>query len=412
MKFCPPNWKHPIILLTSVGIAGIGDFMYFTAINILVFQMIGSATAVATLWVTGPIVNVLTKFWTGSFIDYRSKRKIMIVTYIVRAILIVCIPFSNNIWFIFLILILLSVAKSFFTPASMTYITQLVPKPIRKRYNSIQSLTTSGAFIIGPAIAGTLIVIGGVNTPLFINCVTFLISALLLIFLPDKDIFDKSKIPSLSFSQIKKDWIIIIDFLKEKRYIAFVYSAFLATTIFSFAMDAQEVVFTQDVVGLSEMEYSLLLSITGIGAIAGGTIVSIFSNSLSLRFLIVIGIMMETIGYLIYAFSWSFLSITVGFIMLGFFNAFLNAGITTFYQNNVPSKIMGRVTSMFQLLLSSFQIVFVLTVGAIADIIPLRFTIITLSLIMFIIAFLIMFSVFHPTKKLYFKESSYFNHFL
>ena len=46
--------------------------------------------------------------------------------------------------------------------------------------------------------------------------------------------------------------------------------------IFSFAMDAQEVVFTQQVIGLSEMEYSLLISITGIGSVVGAVLLSIF----------------------------------------------------------------------------------------------------------------------------------------
>lgn len=405
MKFNLAVWKHPVILLSSVGIAGIGDFIYLVAINILVYQMTGSAAAVASLWVIGPVVNVLTKFWTGSFIDFRSKRKIMIVTYIARAITIFCIPFLPNIWLIFLFLVFLSIAKSFFTPSSITYIAQLVPKTIRKRYNSIQSLTTSGAFIIGPAIGGALILLMGVDYTLIINSLAFIMAAILLSRLPDKEIHDTGNIPALSFAQIKSDWIIVIQFIKENKYIAFIYSAFLATTIFSFAMDAQEVVFTQKVVGLSEMEYSLLISITGIGAIVGAFIVTLFSKNLSIRYLIAIGIMMETVGFLLYAFSWSFLSITVGFIILGFFNAFLNAGITTFYQNNVPTEMMGRVTSMFQLFLSLLQIVFVLMVGAIADIIPLRITIITLAVGMLVIACLVIVSIFLPAKKLYFKES-------
>ncbi|MBP1970985.1 MFS family permease [Virgibacillus natechei] len=167
MKTKLANWKEPVLLLTSVGIAGIGDFIYLVAINILVFQMTGSAAAVAGLWIIGPAVNILTKFWTGSFIDYRSKRKIMIVTYLARAFFIFLIPFAPNIGFVYLILIFLSIAKAFFTPSSTTYITQLIPRHMRKRYNSIQSFTTSGAFIIGPAIGGTLILMSSVATTLF-----------------------------------------------------------------------------------------------------------------------------------------------------------------------------------------------------------------------------------------------------
>ncbi|WP_449354937.1 hypothetical protein ACUL41_01430 [Virgibacillus natechei] len=83
---------------------------------------------------------------------------------------------------------------------------------------------------------------------------------------------------------------------------------------------------------------------------------------------------------------------------------FLNAGIMTFYQNNVPTELMGRVTSIFQLLQSLFQIVFVLGVGVISDIIPLRITIIALSFGMFMIAVVMVAFIFLPGKRVYFRE--------
>lgn len=404
MQHALSKWKQPTILLAAVGISGVGDLIYLVGINLLIYQMTGSAAAVAGLWVIGPAVNVLTKLWTGSFIDYRSKRKVMIVADIVRAVLVFSIPFLPNVWLIYSVLIFVSAAKSFFAPASMTYITQLVPKEMRKRYNSIQSLTMSGAFIIGPAVAGVLILISSVDNAIFINAISFLISALLLFALPEKEILKKEDIPNLSIKQIKDDFMVVFDFLKARKYIAIVYSTYLVTIIFSLAMDTQEVVFTQKVVGLSETDYSLLISITGIGAIAGALIVSVFSQNLSLRFMIAIGIIMETVGYLLYAFSWSFLSLAFGFTILGFFNAFLNAGILTFYQNNITTKLMGRVTSIFQLFQSAFQVVFVLLVGAVAEIIPLRITIIALATAMFIIAAMLAVIVWLPNRKTFFVE--------
>ncbi|WP_330949421.1 MFS transporter [Virgibacillus sp. MG-45] len=398
-------WKHPFILLNSVGIAGIGDFIYLIAINLLVFDMTGSATAVAGLWIIGPFVNVVTKFWTGSFIDYRSKRKIMMITYIARGVFIFCIPFSSNIMMVYFVLICISIAKAFFVPSSMTYTTQLVPKKLRKRYNSIHALTSSGAFIIGPAVAGTLILMTSIKDTLFINAGAFILAALLLLFLPDKEAFT-TKAPAISLHQIKQDWTTAVQFLTAFKYVAIVYGAYLTTTIFSFAMDTQEVVFTQQVVGLSQLDYSLLISITGIGSIIGAFLLAIFTQKLSLQLLIAIGIFMQTVGYLFYAFSWSFFSIAFGFTVLGFFNAFLNAGMMTFYQNNVPTELMGRVTSILQLLQSSFQIIFVLMVGVTAEVIPLRITIILLAFGMLILAMVLIWSVSLPSKKRYFEEAT------
>ncbi|TWT07719.1 MFS transporter [Planococcus sp. CPCC 101016] len=398
------EWKTPGILLGSLGIASIGDFIYLVAINIIVYQMTESAAAVAGLWVVSPLTNIVTKFWTGSFIDYRSKKKVVMVTYILRGLFIALIPFAPSIFVIYLILIALSMAKAFFGPASMTYVTMLVPSQKRKRFNSLRSFTSSSAFIIGPAIGGTLILLTNITVTLWLNAGFFLVAALLLTLLPDTEKIDQEKIPTLTPAQVAKDFTVVSAFMNERKYVTAIYLGFLAVMLFSFAMDVQEVVFTQQVIGLSEVEYSLLISITGIGSVSGALLLSIFSEKISIRSMIVVGLLMMTAGYLIYAFSWSFASVTVGFIILGFFNVFLNAGIMTFYQNNVPVSVMGRVTSIFQLIQSVFQIVFILAIGLLADFVSLKLTIASLAVIMLVTSFLYSIAVLNPKYAGWYRE--------
>lgn len=398
------EWKELSVLLTSLGIAGIGDFIYLVAINIIVFQMTGSAAAVAGLWIIGPVVSIFTKFWTGSFIDYRSKKKVIIATYLLRAALIALIPFASNIFVIYAILVFLSVAKSFFGPSSITYTAMLVPQSKRKRFNSIRSVTSSGAFIIGPAIGGTLILLSSIQMTLWINALFFVMAALLLVRLPEKEDIKRELIPSMNMAQIWSDFTIVSRFISKNKYIAFIYLGFILVMIFSFAMDAQEVVFTQRVVGLSEVDYSLLISITGIGSVSSGVLLSVFSSKFSLRLMIVVGVLMTAVGYVVYAFSWSFLTITIGFLIIGFFNSFMNAGISTFYQNNIPVPIMGRVTSIFQLIQSGVQVSFIMGIGILADVISLRTTIVALAIIMLLAAFTFSYFVLKPQKNLYYRE--------
>lgn len=398
------GWKNPFLLLLSLGIAGIGDFIYLVAINIIVYQMTGSAAAVAGLWIVGPIVNILTKFWTGSFIDYRSKKAVIISTYLLRAGFIALIPLAPNVFVIYILLVFLSIAKSFFGPSSVTYITMLVPKGKRKRFNSIRSFTSSGAFILGPAIGGVLILGSSIEATLWINAVFFVLAAVLVMKLPKVENIDRASIPSLTVSQVISDFKVVNNFIVQNKYITFVYLAFMGVLIFSFAMDAQEVVFTQQVIGLSEFDYSLLISLTGIGSVSGGILLSIFSSKISLKSMMVYGLLMTAAGYVIYAFSWSFVSVMAGFLILGFFIVFMNAGLATFYQNNIPVALMGRITSIFQLFQSGLQIVFLLAVGVFADFISLRITIVALALVMLAGAIVLAFFVIKPEKAKYFEE--------
>ncbi|ANU20592.1 MFS transporter [Planococcus plakortidis] len=398
------EWKNPSLLLLSLGIAGIGDFIYLVAINIIVYQMTGSAAAVAGLWIVGPIVNILTKFWTGSFIDYRSKKAVIISTYLLRAGFIALIPLAPNVFVIYILLVFLSIAKSFFGPSSVTYITMLVPKGKRKRFNSIRSFTSSGAFILGPAIGGVLILGSSIEATLWINALFFVLAAVLFMKLPKVENIDRASIPSLTVSQVISDFKVVNNFIAQNKYITFVYLAFMGVLNFSFAMDAQEVVFTQQVIGLSELDYSLLISLTGIGSVSGGILLSIFSSNISLKSMMVYGLLMTAVGYVIYAFSWSFISVMAGFLILGFFIVFMNAGLATFYQNNIPVALMGRITSIFQLFQSVLQIVFLLAVGVFADFISLRMTIVALALVMLAGAIVLAFFVIKPEKAKYFEE--------
>lgn len=400
------EWKTPSILLGSLGIASVGDFIYLVAINIMVYQMTGSAAAVAGLWIIGPLTNIVTKFWTGSFIDYRSKKKIVLATLFARALFIALIPLAPNLAAVYAILVVLSVAKSFFGPASMTYITMLVPPKKRKRFNSLRSFTSSGAFIIGPAIGGALILLSNISVTMWLNAGFFLVAALLLIFLPETEKIAQVDIPALTPAQIAKDFTVVYSFMADRKYVTAIYLGFLAVMLFSFAMDVQEVVFTQQVIGLTEVEYTLLISITGIGSVSGALLLSLFSNKISIRYMIVVGLLMMTAGYVIYAFSWSFASVTVGFVILGFFNVFLNAGIMTFYQNNVPIAVMGRVTSIFGLVQSVFQIFFILVIGLLADFVSLELTISSLAVLMSVTAFLYAAAVLNPKYSLWYGEES------
>jgi MFS family permease len=257
--------KNSFLLLTGISISTLGDFIYLVALNILVIKLTGSAAAVAGLWIMGPVASILTKFWSGSLVDRMNKRKLMINTDIIRAILVATIPFINSIWFIYVCLFFISVAKAFFEPTSMTYITNLIPQKERKQFNSFRSFLSSGAFLIGPAIAGVLLLITSAKIAIWINAFTFIISALMLYLLPNVETWDNTKlIKTLNIKILKEDWKKVFQFSGGNSYIVKVYFLALFFMIVALGMDTQEVVFTQQVLRLSESDFGFLVSIAGL----------------------------------------------------------------------------------------------------------------------------------------------------
>jgi MFS family permease len=381
------NWKSSFLLLFGLGISSLGDFIYLVAINILVLKMTGSAAAVAGLWIIGPIAAILTKFWSGSLVDRMNKRKIMIGTDVLRACFVALIPFCQSVFFIYILLFLLSISKSFFEPASIAYITGLVPEGDRKRFNSFRSLISSSAFLVGPAISGILLIFVSVDVSIWINSLSFLISGMMLMMLPD--IAGAADSRRITFGVLREDWKTVFQFSWGNKFIVIVYFLSQFFMVIALGMDAQEVVFTQEVLGLTETDYGFLISITGIGSILGAAVVSAAAKKMSIKLLMSMGFALVSLGYLIYAFSFSFWSVALGFMILGFFNPFWGTGFMTFYQNNVPVEIMGRISSVFGIFQSILQVSFILLVGFTGEIIPLRYSIMAASLLMGAVALLL-----------------------
>ncbi len=389
-----------------MGISNLGDFIYLVAINVLILNLTGSAAAIAGLWIIGPIASMLTKFWSGSIIDRLNIRRIMIGTDIIRATLVAIIPFFSSIWLIYICLFFLSVSKAFFEPAAITYITNVVPEKGRKQFNSFRSLITSSAFLIGPAISGALLLITSVNISIWINAFSFVVSAIMVYLLPNVTTEVDVTVRKISLEILKSDWKEVFKFSQGNLFIVKVYFLAQFFMIVALGMDAQEIVFTQKVLNLSETEYGLLISLTGVGSILGATTVSMVAKKLSIKVLLSLGCFMVSVGYMVYAFSFSFWSVAIGFMVLGFFNSFSGTGFMTFYQNNVPIKMMGRISSIYGIFQSFLQVIFILLIGFTGDIIPVRYSIIAASTLMLVISIWQTRLVLMPGKSEYFTEET------
>jgi MFS family permease len=182
------------------------------------------------------------------------------------------------------------------------------------------------------------------------------------------------------------DWKLVFSFLKLNRLFLSVYILFRIIMTFAIALDSQEVVFTQTVIGLSESQYSLLVSITGLGYLSGSFLMTVFANKIPVPYLIGFGSTLFSFGFAIYAFSQSFLSACIGFIILGFFSSFANTGYQTFFQKSVPAEKMGRVGAMLGIFQSLMLILTIFTAGFLSSWLGVKNIVIGASLAILLVA--------------------------
>lgn len=404
------SWKNPILLLSGIGVSNLGSWIYLIALNITILNLTGSATAVAGLFIIRPIATLITNTWSGSVIDRVNKRRLMIGIDIVRGILIIFIPFIESLWFIYLFLLLTNIIGAFFGPSSSVYITKLVPPENRKKFNSIMSMTNSGAFLIGPAIAGILIMYVGTDLCIIINAISFLICALFIYLLPNVDENVGELREPIHLKTIIEDWKVVRDFAQKTKYFIIVYLLFQGATLIGFALDTQEVTFIKQILKLTDRDYGLIVSITGIGALVGAFAAAVCSKKTNLKLYIGGGMFLTSIGYIFFYSSINFITATFSFAFLGFFMAFANTGYTTFFQNNVPVKIMGRFGSLASMVEGIIQIAFTLLLGFLAKWFSLQLICLIFSIVGTLFTVILFVTILIPSKTNYFKESSDVNH--
>ena len=195
----------------------------------------------------------------------------------------------------------------------------------------------------------------------------------------------RDEVEVFSVRMIIEDWKTVVRFASTKRYVTLVYSLFCVMTIFMSGLDSLEASFATQVLDFSEGRYGFLVSVAGAGIIAGSIINATFSTRMTLPFLISFGATMTPVGYLIFAFSESFVVASVGFFLLTFALSFANTGFLSFYQNNVPSELMGRFSGVINVAESILVIGLTFGIGLLAEYVGIRSTYVAFSILFLVI---------------------------
>ena len=139
-------------------------------------------TITSTLFIAKLLPHFFAGFPAGVVADRFSRKRIMIISDIVRFIitlgLFVSILFPSNSALIVLVLTSLQVASSsFFEPARSASIPNLVPEKALVTANALDSVTWSLMYTLGISLGGIVTELLGWRPALFLDALTFLISA-------------------------------------------------------------------------------------------------------------------------------------------------------------------------------------------------------------------------------------------
>lgn len=327
-------------------VSQLGDWFNTVAIFALIFQLTGSATAVAILMVLQVLPVAIVGPAAGVVVDRFDRRTIMITADIVRGfavlgLLLVRTP--ETVWFAYVVTAIQVSASGFFEPARSSTVPMIVARERLVAANAISTGTWSAMLAIGASLGGLVAATLGRDAAFIINAASFFLSAVFLWQLriparPDHIRASaglKGLAEGLAYMRAHKD-VARIAFVKGGW--ALVGGALLLLTVFG------DRVFR--IGDSSDAGIGILYGARGVGAIVGSLVVSVLAaRQRNLVRMIGPSYLIAGTCYAAIAISPTIWIAALAVIAAHIFGSVLWVSSNVLLQMNVPDEFRGRVFS-------------------------------------------------------------------
>lgn len=336
------------LLFTAGALTNLGDGMISLALPWLATLMTRDPIAIAAVAAAGRLPWLLFSVPAGVIIDRADRRRLIARADLLRAAIVSGImllalgpPAAGSIWLLTGLAFLLGAAEVFRDNASQTILPSIVGKSDLEAANGqlwcAEQLT--GQFV-GPPLAGFLIALG-IAVPFGLDIATLVLAAGLVSLIalkpqtPKKTRFYDALSEGISFMRRDPPLLRLAIVLGCANFLAMA-----AITV--------QVLFAQEVLGLSPVAYGTVLSVEALGAITGSLIAPLMIRRFGLHPCLYLSIFVWAVGYSIVGISNS------GVVMAMALFAVLLTGmlwdvITVLWrQRRIPTELLGRVNSIYR----------------------------------------------------------------
>ena len=327
-----------------------GTWMQSTAQNWLIYQLTMSPLALGLLSFAGQVPTLIFSLFAGVLADRVNKRSALILTQtlaMIQAFILAGLVLSGRIeaWQVILLALVLGIINAFDNPIRQSFIPELVPKGDLMNAIALGASAFNGARIVGPALGGAVVALIGAGGAFLLNSFSFLavLVGLVMIRVTPRppSVHRASMWSSLreGVGYIRDDWDVLTLLLMA-----------MMVGIFGMPYATLMPVMAADVLGLGAGGYGLLLSATGVGALAGALALASLGNFQHKGWLVTLGNWLFPLTMLLFSISrltWVSVALLAG---LGLALLIRNATTNTLLQTAVPDHLRGRVISVYMLM--------------------------------------------------------------
>jgi MFS family permease len=337
-------------LLAGEFISSIGDWLYLVALLVVVYQRSDSAALLGVVGAARVLPYVLLSVPAGMVVDRFDRRKVLLVTDLARGAVMVglaaLVYFEASLVAIVALTLLAATFSTFFGPAIAAFLPSLARDeselgPANSAWASLDNL----GFVIGPALAGLLIAVGGLTAAFLLNAVSFAIVAVVLWRLPSGGAMARAAAEADASSEAAppQEPIRLWSKLRELRRPLSGLAVINLVGGFVFGgLGVLTVVIAVDVLQQGDAATGYLNAAVGVGGLIG----AIGSGVLVLRRRLgpplVAGGLVLAVGLAALGWSGSLLPALLAMAIASAGDLVMEVVATTLFQRTVPDEIRGR----------------------------------------------------------------------
>jgi Transmembrane secretion effector len=333
------------LLIGASALSSFGDWLYLTALPIIVYQVTRDAALVGLVAAARMLPFLLLSMPAGAIADRFDRRRILVVTETTRFVLMVAMTVSYlvgaDLRIILAFALLANAAGTFAMPAQMAWIPQLAADEGELGVaNATTATLDNAAGILGPAVAGLLALSGGLGIAFILNGITFAIVVIQLQGMPDAapastrghDASAPARAPSVGWIEIAR--------LARRRI-----SLDAAVSFAAGSLGILPVLIALDHLGAGEAFAGFLGAAAGLGAVVGGVSAGL-SAQRDLRRALALGTMLAASALVILAAS-SLPLVSIGAILVAVAALVMmdTLNVTTL-QREMPPAWLGRAAGI------------------------------------------------------------------
>ena len=359
--------KNFIIIVIGQIISLFGNAIQRFSMSLYLLEFTGSTAAFARILAISTIPYIIFAPIAGRLSDNINRKKIMVYLDLICSAVIGVYAFillkgHDHELIVGTVMFILSICATLYGPAVTSSIPQIVEEEKLTSANGVINQVGSIVNLAGPILAGLVYGLLGIKAIVIINAVSFLVSAIMEMFLDIPDVIkenmentDNEKVISMKFVKqscvdMKESFIYLKN---EKKVILGIIASYALCNIFLVPiLSIVAPYFINVFLGLPSEVFGIVEAVCVLGMILGGFIISVKPNMFSIKkvhytYLPMIGgvIIIATLGFLklnpyvlasIFAFGGLVIMLSV---------ALSNVLTLTFIQKQIPGNMLGRVSA-------------------------------------------------------------------